>query len=114
MEQKFVDILEEHVAGLKNNQDILSTIGELNKKLKEAGWDKKAEQLITDVFYNLRDNKGGFDMKSPVEFLKVIPTGLKTRQLSDEDIKRLIPENDWKYFRPQDWIDRNTRVQPHG
>jgi len=110
MEKVFIDILEDHVAGLGENEDLLSTIGELNEKLKEKDWKNRAEDLVTDAFYAVL--KGELEMKNVVEFLKVIPTGLKTRQMSDDDIMRLIPESEWGYFRPNHWIKKNSKVVP--
>jgi len=112
MDQKYVDILEEHVAELGENQDLLSTIGDLNQKLKGSGWPNKAEDLITDVFYAVLNDKADFEMGGMVEFLKVVPTGLKTRQMSDEDVIKLVPEQEWGYFRPDSWIRKNTRITP--
>ena len=111
-DQKYVDILEDHVEGLEKNQDLLSTLGDLNNKLKQAGWSGRAEDLITDVFYDIVNKKRQYKLKKPVEFLKVIPTGLKTRQMSHEDVKELIPESEWGYFRPDSWIRKNTRIAP--
>ncbi len=112
MDQKYVDILEEHVTGLGENQDLLSTIGDLNQKLRGSGWPNKAEDLITDIFYALLNRKADFKMEDPVKFFKVVPTGLKTRQMSDEDVRDLIPEGEWGYFRPDSWIKKNTRISP--
>lgn len=110
MKQKYIDILEEHIAKLGRNQDLLSTIGELNHKLKKDGYSKRAEDLITDVFYAILNDKVNFTMDKVVNFLKVVPTGLKTRQMSDEDVMKLIPQVEWKHFRPNSWINKHSRV----
>ena len=110
MDQKYIDILEEHVKKLGRNQDILSTIGELNQKLKKVGYPKRAEDLVTDVFYAILNDKANFSMDDIVGFLKVVPTGLKSRQMSDEDVLRLVPQKDWKYFRPDSWINKHSKV----
>lgn len=109
MDQKYIDILEDHINNLRRNQDILSTIGELNQKLKKVGYPKRAEDLVTDVFYAIINGKE-ISMDNRVKFLKVLPTGLKTRHMSDEDILKLIPQAEWKYFRPDSWINKNSRI----
>lgn len=110
MDQKYVDILEEHVQGLQQNQDLLSTIGDLDQKLKNVGYNKRAEDLITEVFYSVLNNQENFEMNQVVEFLKVVPMGLKTRQMSDEDVLKLVPQSEWGHFRPNSWIKKNSKV----